>query len=217
MPTRTTTAVSTLDALGRLTRKPSNAFDQRRWLFVRTIPKRLTTAAPRWSSSTVSDEARASYDAALAREPDYVESRWNRGLGVASGRASLRSGWEGYEWRRRTKDDWEVRDLPGPEWDGSPAMGQRVLLYSEQALGDTIQFARFARTAAACGQRGQRSKFNRRWCGCSLRRFCGRNSAGCGGAPPSAFDCHLPLMSVPHVLRLPDVAVDGGVLSRGRS
>ena len=33
------------------------------------------------------------------------------------------------------------------------------------------------------------------------------------GAPLPAFDCHLPLMSVPHVLRLPSVAADGPYLA----
>ena len=95
------------------------------------------------------DEALASYDAALALDPDYVEGHWNKGL-LQLRMGSLAEGWADYEWRRR-QDMWDPRDFAGPEWDGTAARGRRVLLYAEQALGDTLQFARFARTVAGAG------------------------------------------------------------------
>ena len=113
------------------------------------MPRRSTIAGRRWSISIVLDEALASYDAALALDPDYVEFHWNKGL-LHLAQGSLAAGWAGYEWRRR-QDSWEPRDFPGPEWDGTAAPGRRVLLYAEQALGDTLQFARFARTVAGAG------------------------------------------------------------------
>ena len=154
------------------------------------------------------DDALASYDAALALDPDYAECRWNRGL-VHLRQGSLAPGWEDYEWRRRT-DGWEPRDFPGPEWDGAAAPGRRVLLYAEQALGDTIQFVRFARTVAAAGSdvvlevQPALARL--------LQTLAGVTIVG-RGAPLPAFDRHLPLMSVPHVLRLPGVSVDGPYLA----
>jgi tetratricopeptide (TPR) repeat protein len=153
-------------------------------------------------------EALASYDAALAIDPDYGECHWNRGL-VHLRQGSLAPGWADYEWRRRT-DGWEPRDFPGPEWDGAAVPGRRVLLYAEQALGDTLQFSRFARTVAAAGSdvvlevQPALARL--------LQTLAGVTVIG-RGAPLPAFDCHLPLMSVPHVLRLPGVSADGHYLA----
>lgn len=154
------------------------------------------------------EDALASYDAALALDPDNAGFRWNRGL-VHLRQGSLAAGWADYEWRRRT-DEWEVRNLSGREWDGAAAPGQRVFLYAEQALGDTIQFARFARTVAAAGSnvvlevQPPLAKLLQTLAGVAV---IGR------GAPLPAFDRHLPLMSVPHVLRLPSVSADGPYLA----
>ncbi len=94
-------------------------------------------------------DALASYDAALALDPQSVEHQWNKSL-LQLRMGLLAAGWEGHEWRRK-RDSWEPRHFQGPEWDGTAVSGRRVLLYAEQALGDTIQFARFARAVVAAG------------------------------------------------------------------
>jgi tetratricopeptide (TPR) repeat protein len=155
-----------------------------------------------------SDEAIASYDAALAIDPNYAECHWNRGLAHLR-QGSLAPGWEGYEWRRKT-EGWEPRDFAGAEWDGTAAPGRRVLLYAEQALGDTIQFARFARTVADAGNDvvlEVQPPLVR-----LLQTLTGVTVVG-RGTPLPGFDRHLPLMSVPHLLRLPGVAADGPYLA----
>lgn len=86
------------------------------------------------------DAELAVYDAALARRPDWVHLAWNRSLTLLKlGR--LGEGWVAYESR------WAVNGLqrtyPQPPWDGSPLGGKRVLIYTEQGFGDTIQFARY--------------------------------------------------------------------------
>ena len=51
-------------------------------------------------------------------------------------------GWEHYEWR----PDLQVlaaRQFAAPRWDGSSLEGKTILVYDEQGLGDSLQFARF--------------------------------------------------------------------------
>lgn len=89
------------------------------------------------------------YDAALSQleqairlEPQSAEARYNRGL-VRLLQSQFVAGWADYEWR------WK---LPGvmrrhgqyPLWQGENLRAKTILLYTEQGLGDTIQFIRFA-------------------------------------------------------------------------
>ncbi len=50
-------------------------------------------------------------------------------------------GWAEYEWRFSCFKEQRVFDKP--RWDGSDISGSTILLYSEQGLGDTIQFVRY--------------------------------------------------------------------------
>jgi hypothetical protein len=137
----------------------------------------------------------ASYDRALAINPEFAECQWNKGL-LLLRQGPRAAGWQGYEWRRRT-DRWAVRNFSDPEWDGVAAPGGRVLLYAEQGLGDTIHFARFAHAVAATG-RTVILEVQPTLVGL-LKSMPGIDVIGQGDALPH-FDCHLPLMSVPHVL-----------------
>lgn len=154
------------------------------------------------------DEAMASYDAALAIDPTSIEDRWNKSL-LQLRMGHLAEGWEGHEWRRK-RDTWEPRHFRGPEWDGTTVPGRRVLLYAEQALGDTIQFARFARTAALAGNAVVLEV--QRPLAALMQTLPDVTVIARGGSLP-AYDCHLPLMSVPYRMRLRDVAADGAYLA----
>ena len=141
------------------------------------------------------DEALASYDAALALNAGYVECCWNRSL-LLLRLGRFAEGWRDYEWRRK-RDAWEPQTFAGPEWTGEAAAGKRLLFYSEQGLGDTIQFARFAGTVAAAGAEVVVQVQP------PLRRLIGSLGGvtviGKGDRLP-AVDAHLPLMSLPNVL-----------------
>ncbi len=93
---------------------------------------------------------------------------------------------------------------PGPpttEWDGRPIPGRRLLVYADQGLGDTVQFARFL---PLCKQRSEAQVIFR--CQPPLRRLL----AGEGGADEictsddelPTFDRHIPLASLPGLFGL---------------
>ena len=91
-----------------------------------------------------------------------------------------------------------VRSTPLPLWHGEDVTGRTLYVYSEQGLGDTLQFARLLPMAAA---RGARIVFD---CPPELLRlfanFPGIAELRPAGAPLPAADFHAPLMSLAHRL-----------------
>ncbi len=144
------------------------------------------------------DEALASYDRALAIQGNFADCRFNRALLLLLlGRYA--EGWREYEWRRRLKA-WVARNFAAPEWRGEDLHGKRLLLYAEQGLGDTIQFARFAPLLA---KRGAEIVLDvQAPLGGLLQRVEGAARIVRQGETPPAADFQLPLMSVPFVLGL---------------
>lgn len=99
------------------------------------------------------DEAITSYKQALAYQANYkiVEFHLANALLL---KGDFQSGWPLYEFREEaklTKD--ERREFPRPMWDASPLGDKTILLHSEQGIGDTIQFVRYARIVAGYGGR----------------------------------------------------------------
>ena len=87
------------------------------------------------------EEATAAFRRALHLRPGHVEAGWNLGLILLRlGRYS--EGWPYYEWRwLRPGMPVERRTIPA--WTGERFDGRTLLLYSEQGLGDALQFIRF--------------------------------------------------------------------------
>jgi tetratricopeptide (TPR) repeat protein/GR25 family glycosyltransferase involved in LPS biosynthesis/ADP-heptose:LPS heptosyltransferase len=142
------------------------------------------------------EQALASYDRAIELDPENGELRFNRAyVLLLLGRFS--EGWREHEFRRRKKT-WIERNFAAPEWAGEDIRGKRVLLYAEQGMGDTIQFARFARSVAQLGA-AVILEVQPRLKGLLERLACDAVVVRKGEELPE-YDRHLPLMSAPFIL-----------------
>lgn len=94
----------------------------------------------------------ASLRRALALDPGNARIHWNLALALL-GSGQWREGWQEWEWRFAAG---RSRPLPGvaPRLTaGDTVAGQTVALYSEQGLGDTLQFLRYAQALERAGAR----------------------------------------------------------------
>ena len=84
------------------------------------------------------------YRQALAINPSYSEAHCNLSL-IQLLPGDYESGWKGYEWRFRVKDKPQPDAHPQVErWTGGDLdPGERLILVSQQGLGDTLHFMRY--------------------------------------------------------------------------
>lgn len=88
----------------------------------------------------------ASYNKALELNPNYPEAHWNSSLAMLLA-GNYKNGWQKYEWRDKRNSEVSMPHAkPACSlWDGSSlGPNDRILLVSEQGLGDTLQFMRYA-------------------------------------------------------------------------
>lgn len=145
------------------------------------------------------DQALATIDRAIALNGDNSRLRFNRALMLLI-RGNWEEGWREYEWRWRLADHNADRlRFQGPAWEGDDPEGRTILLHCEQGLGSTFQFIRFASRVA------QRTAKVIVECQPPLKKILMCSLPGIpvlakGESLPS-FDLHLPLMSLPRVLK----------------
>jgi len=89
-------------------------------------------------------EAMSCYERSLQLNPGNVETRFDMAtLHLLQG--DFADGWIGYEWRFKRENWKSVYPYPFdiPRWQGEPFTGKRLLVHSEQGLGDSLQFVRY--------------------------------------------------------------------------
>ena len=146
------------------------------------------------------DGAADCYRRVLAVDPKHPEAHCNLGI-VLLAQGELAAGWQEHEWRWQTPQLINARrEFAHPQWYGETAIGSTLLIHAEQGFGDTIQFCRYARAAAAHGLRVilevQRPLVR------LLRDLPGVDEVIARGEPLPEFDLHCPMLSLPLALGL---------------
>ena len=88
------------------------------------------------------NDARTSYDKAIMIDPEFVDAHWN--LSCCNLRlGNFSDGWQGYKWRLKIEGvSAEPLKSNKPSWDFKKT-NKRILLSTEQGVGDIIFFSRF--------------------------------------------------------------------------
>ena len=144
------------------------------------------------------EEAVASYDHAIAIDPEFADAQYNRSM-AALFQGDFARGWPGFEWRWKNAQRLSigaVRNFQQPLWLGrEPITGKRLLLHKEGGLGDTLQFCRYAKLAAARGA-SVILEVQPPLLGL-LANLEGVSELIAAGSALPSFDYHCPLMSLP--------------------
>ena len=141
------------------------------------------------------------YDRALKVSPQHATARWHRGL-LRLTMGDLAGGWSDHE-ARRTLPQHLVNVPSGmAAWNGKNPAGKTLLLWGEQGLGDQIQGVRFAATLASLGARVMVR------CAPTLTHLFanveGAVQVLADDEPVPQCDAHVPMLSIPFLLKLFD-------------
>jgi tetratricopeptide (TPR) repeat protein len=144
------------------------------------------------------EAAVASFDQAIALRPGVAEPYFNKGIRYLQA-GDFHQGWELYERRPIANRPAPFSARAGTLWDGTQEIAGKTLhIYSEQGLGDTVQFCRYAKLLEA---RGARVILAVQETLCTLLRGLGPHIEVIGSSQiPRDYDFHCPLLSLPRAL-----------------
>jgi tetratricopeptide (TPR) repeat protein len=148
-------------------------------------------------------EAADDFEAALRLDPGRAEAETHLGCALLA-LGDYQAGWARYEARSRITEERSRfvvdRAFGRTQWRGEePLQGKTILLHSEQGLGDTLQFCRYASLAEAAGARvvleAEKPLLP------VLETLAGVETVVEKGTALPEFDLHCSLMSLPRAFR----------------
>ena len=137
--------------------------------------------------------AQAHYEKALNTMPDSVDAQWNTAL-IKLAQGDYSEGWRLHEVGLGHDGKRGPATFHGRRWQGEPLNGKRLLIWSEQGLGDSLQFIRYAEQCKAQGAHVMVL------CPASLQRVLATNAhidEVLIKAREEDYDYHVPMMSLP--------------------
>ena len=93
-----------------------------------------------WALGRV-NEAEKHFKSAIEKKPELVPAHWNLAHVLLLNR-KIKEGFREYQWRWKRKEA-ILPDTEVPWWSGEEGSGLKLLVWDEQGLGDTLQFARY--------------------------------------------------------------------------
>jgi tetratricopeptide (TPR) repeat protein len=141
------------------------------------------------------DDAESHWKQAIALRPTDADAHTNLAFSYLL-RGKLAEGFSHYEWRSSRKDIKHPPQL-APPWEGDDPSGKRLLIHTEQGLGDTIQFCRYL---AILHERGAKLVLRAPR---SLRSLIAHSMPWLDvqSDPKPPFDIQARLLSLPHLLK----------------
>lgn len=139
------------------------------------------------------------FDRALEHAPNDPDLNWDRAQTLLR-MGDYERGFEAYEWRWKLERN-KPRTFNKPAWDGSPLKDKTLLLYGEQGFGDAIQFARFIPLLAKAHKREVTLEVRPELVRLFEGQLSGVKQVVARGEDLPAYDCHLPLLSLPRFLK----------------
>jgi tetratricopeptide (TPR) repeat protein len=156
------------------------------------------------------------YSRCIAIKSDFPEAQYNRSLALLLS-GDYENGWPSYEWRWLNAHKLAMggqRRFNQPLWLGKePLAGKTLLVYTEQGLGDAIQFCRFIKPVTQLGA----NVFLEAQAHLAplLSGLEGVSGVIVEGSALPRFDYHCPIMSLPMALKttLQTIPAAAGYLS----
>ncbi len=139
------------------------------------------------------------YHELLKQKPDYAPAHFSLST-IYLTLGDLERGWEEYEWRWKAYHE-EPRAFAKPRWHGEDIVGRTLFVYAEQGLGDTAQFIRYLKLLKQ-NYKYTRIIFESQDALIPLLKLQPYiDQVVSRQETPSYFHYHIPLMSLPHLLK----------------